>query len=158
MNFWHHSLEPMSQLVNSIPGFQLTNLKFFVVAKTSKHFQKTWDLTLPCQNSLPAKLQVVAQHLMHSSKLTGYVAWNRDTFRHFGWCSCQYWSEHPYNVVRWNAMSKECESCPPMGDLERWPTCHSPSWRLGTLECTEDWSVHLTGSLEGNTWRYWDHW
>ena len=47
----------MSQLVNSIPGFQLTNLRFFkerfvetipaatnlqshLVAKTSKHFQK----------------------------------------------------------------------------------------------------------------------
>ena len=29
MNFWHQSFEPMSQLVNSIPGFQLTNLKFF---------------------------------------------------------------------------------------------------------------------------------
>ena len=31
MNFWHQSFEPMSQLVNSIPGFQLTNLKFFKI-------------------------------------------------------------------------------------------------------------------------------
>ena len=55
MNFWHQSFEPMSQLVNSIPGFQLTNLRFLKIRfvetipaatnlqihfSRSKHFQK----------------------------------------------------------------------------------------------------------------------
>ena len=42
-----------------------------------------------------------------------------DTFRHFGYGrSCPYWIEHPYNVVRWNAMSKAGVKVDhPMGDL-----------------------------------------
>ena len=42
-----------------------------------------------------------------------------DTFRHFGYGrSCPCWIEHPYNVVRWDAMSKGGVKVDhPMGDL-----------------------------------------
>ena len=47
MNFWHQSFEPMSQLVSSIPGFQLTNLKFF-----KSRFVETIPAARSLQNSI----------------------------------------------------------------------------------------------------------
>ena len=47
MNFWHQFFEPMSQLVNSIPGFQLTNLKFF-----KYRFVETIPAARSLQNSI----------------------------------------------------------------------------------------------------------